>query len=61
MLAGILDRFSPGGFLVLGKHETLPNGSSGLAQLGKLPIYQPPHDANPDASRPSENIHPRRS
>lgn len=41
VLARILDRLAPGGFLVLGKHETLPPGSDRLAQVvPKLPIYR---------------------
>jgi len=41
MLADILDRLVPGGFLALGKHEALPTGSSGLAPVApRLPIYR---------------------
>jgi chemotaxis protein methyltransferase CheR len=41
MLANILDRLAPGGFLVLGKHEALPAGPCSLARLAsRLPIYR---------------------
>ena len=41
MLAGILDRLAPGGFLVLGKHEAVPAGPYPLARLAtRLPIYR---------------------
>lgn len=41
MLSGLVDRLTPRGFLVLGKHEALPPRSNGLARLSpSLPIYQ---------------------
>jgi len=40
-LAKILDHLGCGGFLVIGKHETLPPGSDGLVQMTpRLPIYK---------------------
>lgn len=39
--SGLVDRLTPRGFLVLGKHEALPPGSNGLTRLSpNLPIYQ---------------------
>ena len=41
LLANILDRLAPGGYFILGKHETLPLGSGGLVWVApKLPIYR---------------------
>lgn len=43
LLADILDRLAPGGFLILGKHEALPPGSTGLQQVAPhLPVYRRP-------------------
>jgi chemotaxis protein methyltransferase CheR len=40
-LATILDHLGRGGFLVIGKHETLPPGSDRLVQMTpRLPIYK---------------------
>jgi chemotaxis protein methyltransferase CheR len=49
VLGGILDRLEPGGYLVLGSHESLPPGSWPLAQIRPgLPVFL----RSPGASRP---------
>lgn len=41
LLAGLTDRLRPGGYLVVGAHEALPQPTAGFAQIeGALPIYQ---------------------
>lgn len=41
VLTGMLDRLVSGGFLVLGKHEALPEGAYGLTRLSPtLPIFR---------------------
>jgi chemotaxis protein methyltransferase CheR len=41
ILAGIASRLAAGGVLVLGKHETLPPNTTGLAALSsRIPIYR---------------------
>jgi len=53
MLASILDRLVPGGFLILGKHEVLPAGTDALTPLARgLPIYRrvTPSESEPRGS-----------
>jgi chemotaxis protein methyltransferase CheR len=41
VLANMVDRLAPGGFLVLGKHEALPPGTNRLTPLSpRLPIFR---------------------
>ena len=40
LLDRILERIGPGGFLVVGGHESLPGGDRPLERLGSMPVYR---------------------
>jgi chemotaxis protein methyltransferase CheR len=41
VLAGLLERLVPGGLLVIGGHESLPEGATGLERAaGALPVFR---------------------
>jgi chemotaxis protein methyltransferase CheR len=45
VLAGLRRRLAPGGFLVIGSHESLPDGGAGLVRPDPLPVFR--RDAGP--------------